>query len=221
MRVLAIETSGSTASVALVLPNGRSVQRSTAEPQRHAERLLMLVEQCLAEASCSSAEIDRVAVGVGPGSFTGLRVGVALAQGIALGLGRPLIGVPSLLAMAHAGMSQAPGFNVVSVVDAHRGEVFAAAHAPDGSPLWGPLAVSASAAPEAIATRMADRRFVLAGVAARDCALGEPVVTDTNAQATWVGRLGERGTPGGDVVPLYARGPDAVLPTLPPNPLQH
>jgi tRNA threonylcarbamoyladenosine biosynthesis protein TsaB len=70
------------------------------ELNAHAERVLGLIEELLASAGWTRGSLDRVAVGVGPGSFTGLRVGIALAQGIALGLARPLIGVGSLRAMA-------------------------------------------------------------------------------------------------------------------------
>lgn len=203
--------------MALCLPNGEAVQHCNSESQRAAERLLELVERCLADAEVAPGQLDRVAVGIGPGSFTGLRVGIALAQGLALGLDRPLVGVPSLQALARAAVPVAEGSSLVAVVDAHRGELFAAGHDPEGAPLWGPVAFPAQEAARAIAARM-HSPYALIGRAA--LGLGEALLPDVDAaEARFIGWLGALAPPTPDVAPLYARGPDAILPTLPPNPL--
>jgi tRNA threonylcarbamoyladenosine biosynthesis protein TsaB len=220
MCVLAIETSGVRASVAVLLPDGRFVQHESGESQRHAEHLLGLAERCLRDLGVATSQLDRVAVGLGPGSFTGLRVGIALAQGIGLGLGRPVVGVPSLQAMACAALARRAGLHVVPVVDAHRGEVFAAAHDPHGAKLWGPLALPAAGAGARIAALMATEPYVLAGSAARDLTGSDPLLPDSpSAEAAWVARLATTSWACTHVTPLYTRGPDATLPTLPPNPL--
>lgn len=91
----------------------------------HGPRLLSLAHALLRRASLSFADVDRVAVGVGPGGFTGLRIGVATARALAQGAGAELVGVSSLHALAEAAQPAA-GQGVLAVIDARRGEVFAA-----------------------------------------------------------------------------------------------
>ena len=102
MRCLGIETSTRQGSVALVEHDQVVSVRLHQELNRHGERMLPLVEQLLSEAGWPLSSLDRIGVGIGPGSFTGLRIGVALAQGIGLGLACPVVGVGSLHAMAFA-----------------------------------------------------------------------------------------------------------------------
>src|SRR5690606_7672218 len=102
---------------------------------RHAEELVPLLDRLLADAKLPRERLQLIAVGLGPGSFTGLRVGIALASGIALGLGIPLVGVPSLVALAHGlQLDHAlPATNdtdpewLGALTDARRGEYFFAA----------------------------------------------------------------------------------------------
>ena len=126
MRLLCIETSSRRGSV--VLAEGpRVVARAThSDLNAHAERLRPLLDQVLGQAGWTKADLDRVGVGMGPGSFTGLRVGIAFAQGIALGLGIELIGVGSLEAMAAACPAEVSAPRV-ALIDARRDEVFAQA----------------------------------------------------------------------------------------------
>src|SRR6185369_5960506 len=140
MRVLGIETSTRRGSVAAVEGTLTLGTLAHEEPSAHAERVLSLIEILLAEVGWSRASIERIAVGIGPGSFTGLRVGIALAQGMALGLGRPIVGVGSLAALA----SSAPATDRrtrVPVLDARRGELFVAAYDADGRERLAPNAV--------------------------------------------------------------------------------
>ncbi len=87
-----------------------------------------MIAELLSEAGWKRGDLERIGVSVGPGSFTGLRIGIACAQGLALGLGLPLVGVTSLRAMARAVPGDIPGTRV-PLLDARRNEVFAAAHA--------------------------------------------------------------------------------------------
>ncbi len=124
MKILAIDTSSDTGSVGLIV-DGRPVAELTASARaRHGATLLPYVEQVLALGGVGPADLDLVAIGLGPGSFTGLRVGLATAKGLAVAQGTPLVGVSSLRVLARGA---GDGW-VVPIVDAQRGEVFAAIH---------------------------------------------------------------------------------------------
>jgi tRNA threonylcarbamoyladenosine biosynthesis protein TsaB len=103
----------------------------------HTTRLLEEVERA-AEAAGGWSAVERIAVGVGPGSFTGLRVGIASARALGASAGLPLAGVGTLDALARGLAVAAGGRGGVAVLDARRGEAFAAAYAPSGERLWGP-----------------------------------------------------------------------------------
>ena len=122
MNLLAIETATECCSVALVA-GGRLHERSELAPRRHAELLLPMCDEVLAEAGIARRDLDALAVGRGPGAFTGVRLAVSAAQGIALALGIPVVPVSSLAALA----MQAPddGADVLAVIDARMGEVYA------------------------------------------------------------------------------------------------
>ncbi len=134
MIVLGFDTATRATAVGLMLADGRVLQaRDDPEGEErpgHATRLLPLAHRLLADAGLGWPEIERIAVGVGPGTFTGLRIGVASARGLAQSLGVGLVGVSSLRALAHAAcadtLEQTGG--VLAVIDARRGEVFAAAY---------------------------------------------------------------------------------------------
>lgn len=134
MPTLAFDTATPTAAVAL-LDGPRVVQRQSLPGRaRHGEILLPLVDEVLREHRCGLADLDLVAVGCGPGSFTGLRIGLATAQGLHLARGVRAVGVCSLRALAAPAVA-AHGQPVVAVLDAFRGEVYVAVYAPgDGVP---------------------------------------------------------------------------------------
>jgi tRNA threonylcarbamoyladenosine biosynthesis protein TsaB len=127
-RMLAFDTSAGVTAVA-VLEDDR-VLAEVFEPaeERHAEILLPRIQDCLARSGVELREIDVFAVGIGPGSFTGVRVGVATAKGLALATGKPIRGVSSLAALAASALPHACAW-VVPILDAYKGEVFAAAYA--------------------------------------------------------------------------------------------
>jgi tRNA threonylcarbamoyladenosine biosynthesis protein TsaB len=219
---LGIETSTRRGSVA-VTENGVVVKALTHEElNAHAERVLGLVERALAEAGLTRTSLDRVAVGVGPGSFTGLRVGIALAEGMALGLGRPLVGVGSLRAMA-AAVPAAEARTRVAVLDARRGELFIAAYAPNGEELLAPSALAPDAARALLEQTFGTREFVTVGESAS--ALGDGLLVLRGAEhdlphAAAVAKLASELDPAvARAEPIYVRGPGATLPNLPPSPL--
>ncbi len=153
MRLLAIDTALEACSVGVV--DGESTITRTENIGRgHAEILMGQVESALAEAGLEFADLDRIAVVVGPGSFTGLRVGIAAARGFALVTGKPALGVGTLAVHAAAGR----GAPVLATLAAGRGEIYAQFFAADGSEA-GPARV---ASPAVFAAEMA-AETVLAG----------------------------------------------------------
>ena len=145
MRVLALDTALD-ACAAAVLDRAGPDLRLTAETdvigRGHAERLMALLGGVMTRAGLGFADLDLVAVTVGPGSFTGIRVGVAVARGIALAAGKPIAGISTLVALAEDGRAAAPGEPVLAAIDARRGEVYAQAFAADGAPVSPPAAMA-------------------------------------------------------------------------------
>jgi tRNA threonylcarbamoyladenosine biosynthesis protein TsaB len=131
MSVLAFDTATSATAVALLGPDAvvREAYDDPGEGARpnHTSMLLVLAHRLLAEAGMEFSEVTRLAVGIGPGTFTGLRIGIATARALALGGGTELVGICSLRAMAlGVGEGERP---VLAVIDARRGEAFVAAYA--------------------------------------------------------------------------------------------
>jgi len=222
MRVLGIETSTRRGSVAAVEGGVTLGALAHEEPSAHAERVLALVERLLSEVGWTRESIERVAVGIGPGSFTGLRVGIALAQGIALGLGCPIVGVGSLAALA----SLAPATERrtrVAVLDARRGELFIAAYAVDGTERLAPTAIPVASVPGVLAELGGPSDLVLIGEAAELVGGGYDALALTEPglpNATAVARMGAELDPGAaPAEPTYVRGPGATPQNLPPSPL--
>jgi len=151
MITLAIDTATSSTSVALRLADGSTLsERDDPAPgghPGHATRLLPMASQLMQEAGVGWEALDRIAVGVGPGTFTGLRVGVATARGLAQSLSVGLLGFSSLAALAGGATPEAE--RVLAVIDARRGEVFASLYerGPEGRPraLAAPVAVDPAA----------------------------------------------------------------------------
>lgn len=132
MNLLAIETSTECCSVALSC-HGETVSRSEVAPRRHAELLLPMCDEVLAEAGVSRRQLDAIAVGRGPGAFTGVRLAISAAQGMALALDLPVIPVSSLAALA----LDAPDVSrlILAVIDARMGEIYAGAFRRNGDGL--------------------------------------------------------------------------------------
>jgi tRNA threonylcarbamoyladenosine biosynthesis protein TsaB len=126
MNLLAFETATESCSVALLCGDAL-IERSELAPRRHAELALPMADALLAEAGLARAQLDGIAVGRGPGSFTGVRLAISLAQGLAFALDLPVITVSSLAALA---MEAAPDDDaaILAVIDARMGEIYAAAY---------------------------------------------------------------------------------------------
>ena len=127
MKLLAFETATEGCSVALWL-DGEVRERFEVAPRRHAELALPWATALLAEAGIGRSQLDAIAVSRGPGAFTGVRLGVALAQGIALALERPVVAVSTLMALA----APVAGLRVLAAIDARMGEVYLGAFHREG-----------------------------------------------------------------------------------------
>jgi tRNA threonylcarbamoyladenosine biosynthesis protein TsaB len=221
VRTLGLETSTRRGSVAL-LENGRVVRCLEHEqPNSHAERLLPLVEQAISEAGWPKSSLDRLGVGVGPGSFTGLRVGIALAEGLSVGLDRPLLGIGSLLAMAHGALAERPGGPCCALLDARRDELFTAIYVEGTRELCAPLALPILDLADFLRNSSV---ATVVGEVARDMSLGPFYLAGALVElphARWVAALAsELEESAFPPEPRYVRGIGATLPNLPASPLK-
>jgi tRNA threonylcarbamoyladenosine biosynthesis protein TsaB len=220
LRILGIETCSGRGSVALV-EDRRPIASLTHERENaHGESIQPLIARLLAEAGWAPTTLDRIAVGTGPGSFTGSRVGIALAQGISEGLERPLVGVGSLLAMALAAPRDRPEVRC-PVLDARRGETFFGLYAPGGRELGAPSIAADAGALEEAALR-ATLQVLFLGAACPTFASERLIYRSPETDlphARWTAEAAFDAEIPAHVVPTYLRQGVAAVPRLPPNPL--
>jgi tRNA threonylcarbamoyladenosine biosynthesis protein TsaB len=216
MRVLAIDTALDACSVAVLDTQRAELTASeTLEMTRgHAEALMPMVARVMDRAKIEFTEIDRVAVTVVPGSFTGLRVGIAAARGIALAAGKPAVGLTTLSGFAAPHIAEDDTKPVTAVIDARHEHVYVQVFAPGGrtiiAPRLAPLREAVRAAVSRSARITGSAAELLASVWPHDEPM--PVVVDQrNApDIGWVARLGAAAADGhGPPKPLYLRAPDA------------
>ncbi len=202
MIVLAIDTCLGACSAAVV--DGDRVLARLSEPmwRGHQERLASLVQETMAASGLAFKDLERVAAAVGPGSFTGLRVGVAFAKGLSVSLGIPAVGVGTLEALAYG----TKGLTIASA-DARRGQVYWQAFE-DGSAITGPTVGPI----EAVSLKA--RAVTLLGPGAGLLAASFPgaVIQPSDApDPVAVARIAAA-APLAHIAPLYLRPPDAKLP---------
>ena len=216
MLLLALDTAGPDCAAALARSDGGACQILSRRSERlgrgHAERVMPIIEAVLAEAGASFADIDRIAVTTGPGSFTGIRVGVAAARALALTLDVPAVGIGSLDTLAHDAAKGRSAGTVAAVLDAKRGEVYALVRdVASGTVVFG--AATAPLAETADRLRNAPGPLVLTGSAAPLLAASLPEAEIAGSAASPdiadVAALGLRAHTGAPPVPLYVRGADA------------
>lgn len=212
MRLLAVETSTLAGGVAL-LEGERVVGESLLDVRAtHSERLVPAIDRLLADAGWVARDIEALAVAVGPGSFTGLRIGLATVKGLALALGVPVAAVPTLDAMAESLPFAA--LPVCPVLDARKGEVYCCLYRWDGQGMrreWDYLAIP----PAELARRLAGPTILLgdgAGAVGGPHARLAPPARRVPSPAT-VGDLGRRRLAAGDVVPAAALVPIYLRPS--------
>jgi tRNA threonylcarbamoyladenosine biosynthesis protein TsaB len=231
MTLIGFDTSMAVTAACVIPPSGEPVRTPVPPPERllgapgHSAELLPTLAQLLERGRTGWEEVTAIAVGVGPGTFTGLRIGVATARALAQALAVPLHPVSSLEALAAgmaAGSDAVPGTLLLPLIDARRGQVFASLHSA-GERLgreWGPLVLS----PEELEQRVADapRSPLAAGdwaieSAARLEAAGAVVPAPESGlhaiDALHVCRLARETEPSAPdrVHPVYVRQPDAEI----------
>jgi tRNA threonylcarbamoyladenosine biosynthesis protein TsaB len=234
--VLGFDTATHATAVALRLRDGDTLQERDDPPPGahpgHATRLLSLAAELLSRTGTRWSDVERVAVGLGPGRFTGLRVGAATARGLAQSLGIELAGVSSLHALAHeAGRGGDGSRALLAVIDALRGEVFAAGFDPLGGEPLGDVSFTGALAPDELAdnvARAADARArgwlaVGDGAVRYRAQLAAGGVTVPPDDSPWhlvsaraICELGSRAAPAKrlqELLPDYRRRPDAELRT--------
>jgi tRNA threonylcarbamoyladenosine biosynthesis protein TsaB len=229
--LLALDTSGPTARVALTDGHGRVLHGDERTSLRHSATLLPLCHDLFTRAGISAEGLGGIACGSGPGSFTGLRVGLAVAKGLALAFDRPLVLVPSLTALALDLANTTGGDVLVPCIDAGKGEVYAQLFRRDPSgPV--PLAAEVRVDPEALVRMLSSAGLsspLLAGTGADrhaqalTTALGPRavLVAFPGPSAAAIAQLGANRLARGErddldtAVPAYGRPPDITTPKRP------
>jgi len=216
MRVLAIDTALAACSAAVLDTAYGGILASESLPMMrgHAEALMPLVARVMKASGVAFRDLDRVAVTTGPGSFTGLRVGISAARGIALATGMPAVGVATLSAYAAPYLGADDKSPVIAAIDARHDHVYLQVFAPGGRTLIAPRLAALSEAVRAAS----DTAACLVGSAAQAVAAGlaktapPPVTVDARAapDIAWVAQIGavvpEATEP---PKPQYLRAPDA------------
>jgi tRNA threonylcarbamoyl adenosine modification protein YeaZ len=215
MRVLAIDTALEACSAAVLdTENGGVASESLPMVRGHAEALMPLIGRVMKQAAMAFSALDRIAVTTGPGSFTGLRVGIAAARGIALAASKPAVGLTTLAAYAAPHIAHDDKTAIAVAIDARHQHVYLQIFGPGGRTLIAPRIASVADAVRAAATgpvRIVGTGATMLAVAwpAREA---PPVLVDESRapDIVWVGRLAAAADESAnDPKPLYLRAPDA------------
>jgi tRNA threonylcarbamoyladenosine biosynthesis protein TsaB len=217
MNILALDTSMGACSAAVLRTDGRGRRLHTLlveMPRGHAEALMPMVEEVLAEAEIEARDIDLIAATVGPGSFTGVRIAIAAARGLALVTDAKLYGTDSLTVIARAARTEGIEGPFAVAADARRGMVYLGLYDADGNKLQGPLLIAPDDAirllPPTFRLAVGSGAPLLAEAAA---AQGAAIETTLLALQPSAEALAEIALQAGETTeilrPLYLRPPDA------------
>jgi tRNA threonylcarbamoyladenosine biosynthesis protein TsaB len=210
--LLALDTATDMCSVA-VMHGERLLERAETVGQRHSERVLPMVDALLAEAGLALADCNAIAFGAGPGAFTGLRIACGIAQGLAFGADRPVVGVGNLEALAFAAREAAPSANrILAVIDARMQEMYWAVYGFDNGNLEEIAAPALAAADElgALAHRYAPDLAAGNALQAFADAAGSvrcATLTEARASAGAIARLAAKRFLQGETVPAALAAP--------------
>ena len=215
MIVLGLDTCLNACSVAVLDGERVLAWRSETMARGHQERLAPMAQAVMADAGLAFDRLERVGATVGPGSFTGLRVGVAFAKGLASALSRPAVGIGTLEALAAGASGLVAGASglVAAAIDARRDQIYLQIFE-DGAPLMAPDVLSLGTAAARLVERAMGRPLTLIGSGApllAEAAPGAAILTPEGCDARVVVRLAAA-RPATPIRPLYLRAPDARLP---------
>ena len=201
---------------AALLRDGEATATIVYEDQKaHAERMFGCIDDLLADGGATKADLTGVICDIGPGSFTGIRVGLAAAKGIAMGLGVPLWPVTSLRLMCADGLALRPELDVVAaVLDAKRGELFVAAYDRAGASVLSPRAIAVDDLEHHV------RALVRCGARGERTGSWLDEIAAPRARAMASFAAGEP-PPLETIEPIYLRAADAKRPALAPDRRQH
>ncbi|MQT12962.1 tRNA (adenosine(37)-N6)-threonylcarbamoyltransferase complex dimerization subunit type 1 TsaB [Segnochrobactrum spirostomi] len=216
MKLLALDSAlDAVSAAALVTADGSAERLAVAtEPGAtgHAERLMDLVAAVLGEAEIDVSALDRIAVTIGPGSFTGVRIALSTARGLGLALGIPVVGITTLAVLAASARGAIP-CPVTAAIDARRGLVYAQSFNEAGLPIDAPALLPV----DVVATRLAPGAILagsgaplIAGYCTAQAHADHPTPTVSPLDVGVLGRLGAAADPASHPPePLYLRPPDA------------
>lgn len=216
MKILALEFSSLQRSVALVQQRDSSaalVECEVVETGAGSNKPFAMIEEVLRQSGIEREQVERLAVGLGPGSYTGIRAGIALAQGWQLGLGTPICGLSSADCVAAGALAEGLMGRIVVVMDAQRGEFYQAVYELRAGS-WRELEPLRLAAPASIAKLERDGVLVVGPEVTRWFPQGRNIFP----RASVLGRLAleqTRFTPGENLQPIYLRPTTFVKAPLP------
>jgi tRNA threonylcarbamoyladenosine biosynthesis protein TsaB len=220
MKLVAIDTSTALGSIALAEDDRIVLTHEARASNAHGESLLVSLDEAMKKAGWRPRDVDVWACGIGPGSFTGVRIAVSTVKGIAFASGAKAVGVTSLDALAH-GLDVEPGVAILSVMPSLKGEVFVNVRAGD-APAAEPIACKVHAIPEWLRSR-AIQKLVAVGEASTQLDLSSfdaRIVTTAPhdvPHAQIIAEIARARTPGDAQLlePLYARPPEITTPQAP------
>lgn len=215
MRVLAIDTALGQCAAAVI--DGAEMEPVAAEAiameRGHAEALLPLLDRVMARVEGGFASLDRVAVTIGPGSFTGLRVGISAARAVALACGIPAVGVTTLSALMAPLMAKGPARLTVAAIDARGGRVFAQGIGPSGRLVIGPAVLGLREVVRSLgsgAVALAGSAAAMVAQEARAVGIEAVMEGESLPDIVWVARIGMAAEPAEALAkPFYLAPPDA------------
>jgi len=217
MRVLAFDTTTDACSAAVAVGPKVRARRFEVLGRGHVERLVAMVTEVMVEARLDFADLDLIAVTVGPGTFTGVRIGLAAARGFALAAGLPVAGFTTLEVLAGGlGEARGAGAGVIAAMDARRDQIYRQCFGPDRVALDGPAVVDRRdlAVPAGDWLAVGSGAVAYAGIAGVTLGRGPDLPDAAVLAGLAVERFAGTGVPlpKGLPDPLYLRPPDADLP---------